>query len=153
MKKYKFKLHAIEKHKKMIEKDRKSHLSQEIIKMRGIEKNLLIIKNNESKFSSVYEKLGDGSENIHLNKIFVIDNFINAQKVKRKEIQEMILQQESVLKKSFEGYIDARKDKRIIEMLREKDYKKYKKNLRKNERKELDDIYTTRSFQKNKENH
>ena len=75
----------------------------------------------------------------------LISNFVSGQQKRIDEFKVEVEILEKELEEARDKYVQAQKQRRIIETLREKDYSKYKKALLKDELKKLDDIYTSRS--------
>ena len=72
-------------------------------------------------------------------------DFIEGTKVRISNSEAAIDRATRAAQKELDRYLEARKNLRVIEKLREKDYEKFKKLRRKKEERELDDLYVMRS--------
>jgi flagellar export protein FliJ len=146
MKKYRFKLMPLERHRKVIEDEKKVELSKSLTGLKKIEARLYEIDESEVRARRAYASLGEmGDKNaLTSSQFFVIDSFIQGQKIRRVETKKALEAQNEVVRKHFGEYLKARQSLKVIETLHEKDFKNYRQMRMKHERKQIDDVYTMR---------
>lgn len=146
MKKYRFKLAPLERHRKIIEQEKRVELSKSLARMRQIEEKLYEIDENEVRGRKAYAALGEmGSRDaLTSSQFWVIDSFIQGQKVRRIETKQELEKQDAKVREHYADYVKAKQNLRVIETLREQEFARYKKQLQRYEMKQLDDIYTMR---------
>lgn len=146
MKKFRFKLVPLQKHRKLIEQEKRVELSKSLNIMKGIESKLLEIDENEVRARRAYANLGEmgAKSSLTSSQFWVIDKFIQGQKFRRVQTKTEMEKQEAIVQQNYSAYVKARQNLKVIETLRDKEFTRYKKELQRYEMKQLDDVYTMR---------
>ena len=86
------------------------------------------------------------AENAHIARDFQMESqFILGIKQRMIQSDQFILRSRKGVEKAMREFLQARRQTRAIEILREKAFNEYKTQLRKSEQKELDDLYVMRA--------
>lgn len=143
MKSFKFKFEVVERHRKQKEDEALSMLAlaQEKLKEEINKRNSLISSMNSSLQRR--EELGDFP--LSKGHFQLEDEFISGQKIRIKNADLEIERAKNRVGKVFSYFLKCRKDKKIIERLRENELDKHKKEVKKSEQKIQDDLYVMRS--------
>jgi len=89
------------------------------------------------------EKLG--SETVTINSFQIEQNFITGTKQRIIRQDQAIVRASRTVEKALRAYLFARRQTRMIEILREKDFAEFKKAVAKKEQKELDELSVMRT--------
>lgn len=144
MKKFSFSLEPLLKIRKIKENEEYRKLSEIVGKINSIQDEISYFQNEINKESEyLLEKIK--------GKISIQDYNFYAQvtkslELKIQELQNEIKQMEPDLELAKIRLIQARKDKRVIEILKEKAYQEFQKKLKKEEKKELYEILIAKQF-------
>lgn len=92
------------------------------------------------------ESLGGASGQAIATAPFRLENdFIAGTKQRIIQAEQGILRARRGVEKALKVYLNARRQTKVIETLREKDYAEYRKAMAKKEQKDLDDLYVMRA--------
>jgi len=146
MQKFKFRLQAVERHRKLQEQEKQVWLSKCLEKMRATEKRLLDLDMKEVQARREFAALGEGrgKDSPSSSAFWMLDQFIEGQKIRRVEIKQQLQEEENQVRHAFREYIAARQQHKIMEKLREKSEEKFAEEFRKHERRQNDNLYTMR---------
>ncbi len=144
MRKFRFRLEALERHRKLQEQERQVWLSKCLEKMRGTEKKLLQLDTKEVEARREFAALGTNSEATPA-KFWMLDQFIKGQKVRRVELKQQLEIQEQEFTQAYRDFLKARQQKKIMEKVRERKEKVYKEEFRQHELHQQDELYTMRA--------
>jgi flagellar export protein FliJ len=89
------------------------------------------------------EKLG--SEAVTINSFQIEQNFITGTKQRIIRQDQAIVRASRTVEKALRAYLFARRQTRMIEILRDKDFAEFKKAVAKKEQKELDELSAMRT--------
>lgn len=138
MRKFKYKMETLLKLKENLEKQLKiefinikNYLTEEKEKLNKL--NQRYYKYESLLIKSLKNELNITDINSHKNSLVFINKKINEQK-------ELINELEEDLEKIIKNLIQIIKEKKVLEKLKDKEYEKYKIELRKEEDKEIDDF-------------
>ena len=149
MRKFRFKLEAVEKVRKSKERDALRDLAtaQRALQAEKERKNLLL-KNLESSLSRREQW---ASLTAQSNVLAVEEDFIQGTKYRIQQTELAIRRAERHLEKSMAFYLTCRQQLRMIEKLRSKALAQFKEEQLSKEAKQLDDLYIMRSRYQNGE--
>ena len=92
------------------------------------------------------ETLGEaGKEAVPATPFRLENAFIAGTKQRIIQADQAILRARRGVEKALRGFLHARRQTRIVESIREKDFAEYRKALQQREQKELDDLYVMRA--------
>ena len=139
MKKYKFKLENVLKYRGVIEKLAKNDYLKELSKL-NYEKdklqNMLKIQNQIiERFNPLDKRSFNSVELVFFN------NYLKQLIYLIEEQKKVIKNQEGVVKEKFDEWNEKRKELKVLEKLKEKDFKAWLKEFDKEEQKFIDDIF------------
>lgn len=145
MKKFQFRLEAVERHRKLTEQEKQVWLARCVERLKKAEAVLLELDGKEVAARKEFSSLGGRSDEKSSARYWVLDQFIQGQKIRRLELKKdiQILEEEASL--AYRDFLKARQEKKIMEKLREKRFKQHKEEARKAELKELDQQYVMRA--------
>ncbi|HOV14486.1 MAG TPA: flagellar export protein FliJ [Spirochaetota bacterium] len=140
MKKYSFKLERLLKIKEYKERIAEENYAKElqkkiILEQENINMKKLVEKDIESDF--INEKIG---EKIDINYFHQHERYVRSLELKIEQNKAKIREYEPGIKKLQDELIEATKEKKIMEKLKEKDYEKYKDEKNKYDTKVIDEI-------------
>jgi flagellar export protein FliJ len=143
MRKFRFKFEALERVRKAREDDCLHALSQAQSAFRDAveRKNDRVRELEEALIRR--ERLG--SEPVSVNAFVLEEDFIVGTRQRIVQSEQAILRAKRGVEKALRAYLEARRQCRMIEVLREKASAEFKKERSKQEQKQLDDIYVMRS--------
>jgi flagellar biosynthesis chaperone FliJ len=130
MKKFKFNLAVVEQHRKLQEQEKQVWLSKCLARMRATEAKLLDLDMKEVQARREFSGLGNPSqkESVNAARFWMLDQFIQGQKVRRAELKAQLQQQ-----------------RKIMEKLRERRHAQYNVALKKHEARAQDEQYIMRA--------
>ncbi len=142
MKKFKFKFQSVESVRKIKEQQalRELALAQQKLQHEKNKKEGLLSVLESSLLKR--EKLNQ--EIVSPTPYEVLNQFIAGTKQRMMQSDQAIAKASRALEKVISSYLQARRQTRVMETLREKEYQEYKKRKNKLENKGEDEIYTTR---------
>lgn len=143
MKKFRFKFQALETVRK----------AQEDVALRSLAKAQELFREAtelKSRLQSVLEESLIRRESLGVIAVESRDfrteeDFIRGTKQRLVQSDQAIYRARKGVEKALRGYLHARRQTRMIEVLREKAYAEYRENVRKKEQRDLDDLYLMRS--------
>lgn len=146
MKKFRFRLAVLEKHRKQQEQERQLWLSKCLAKLRATEAKLLELDMKEVQARREFAALGEGrgKDPVKPEAFWMLDRFIEGQKVRRVELKQELQHDERELSVAYAEFIKARQQRKIMEKLREKNHERYNEALKKHEARQTDELYTMR---------
>jgi flagellar FliJ protein len=147
MKKFQFRLEALEKHRKMQEQERQVWLAKCLAGLRATEERLFDLDKREVQARRDFSGLGSpgSKESASPAKFWMLDQFIQGQKKRRLEIQQELQFQEQEVANAYREFLAARQQRKIMEKLREKRFEQFKEESRKIENRKQDEQYVMRA--------
>jgi len=144
MKKFKFRFESVETLRNSQEQAALKFFAEAQMALQFQLENKMNILNqidaNLSKKESLASQASTSVESFHIQQ-----NFINGLKQKVIQADALILKAQKNLRVAFDRFKAARQNKKIIETIKDKDFKNYKKEYLKHENNKLQDLYTMRS--------
>ncbi len=144
MKKFRFRLETVERHRKIQEQERQVWLTKCLEKMRATERKLLDLDRKEVDARKEFAGLGTDSQSTP-GKFWMLDQFIKGQKVRRLDLKKELQEQEQEVALASRGFLNARQQRKILEKLHEKDHDKYQDEVARHELHQQDELYTMRA--------
>lgn len=147
MKKFQFRLAVVERHRKLQEQEKQVWLAKCVAKMRATEARLLDLDMKEVQARRDFSALGNpGSrEPASPAKFWLLDQFIQGQKVRRVDLKQTMQIQEQEVAQAYRDFLKARQQRKIMERLREKRFEQYKDEFSKAEGRTQDEQYVMRA--------
>lgn len=146
MKKFNFRLEAVERHRKLQEQEKQVALAKALEKMRGTQKRLLELDKREVQARREFSGLGNPSqEGLSAAKFWMLDQFIQGQKVRRVALKQQLEIEEQMVAQAYREFLNARQQRKIMEKLHEKKLGQFKAEFRKHEGRLMDEQYVTRN--------
>jgi flagellar FliJ protein len=146
MKKFKFNLAAVEKHRNRLQDEAQARLTQTITNLRATQAKILKVDSEEVGLKKTRESINEQSERWKANphNFWLIDQRIKALKIMRNDLHEKLKDDEVQVRAAYIDFLEARKQKKIMEKLHEKKKSEFVEQVRKLEQKSNDELYTTR---------
>ena len=146
MKKFRFNLEAVERHRKLQEQEKQVWLAKCVEQMRGTERRLTELDQREVDARRQFSALGQPNqrETITSAKFWLIDQFIRGQKVRRLDLKQKLQIEENEVGMAYQEFLRARQQKKIMEKLHEKRLAQYKDKAKKEENRDQDEQYILR---------
>jgi flagellar FliJ protein len=142
MKKFKFKFSAVQKVRKSREEDALRNLGAA---QRAYQSELGVKASLLSDLQLALERREKlGVEAVGILSFQLEQNFINGTKQRIIRQDQAIVRASRVVEKCLRAYLVCRRDTKMIETLREKEYAEFKKLVAKKEQKELDELSAMR---------
>ncbi len=142
-KRFRFRLQAVENVRKQRENEQLRLLALAQRKYQEALQHRAILQNTLDESLVRREKLGENSTPIL---VFQIENEnITGLKQNITKADLAILRTRKGVEKALREFLNARRQTRAIEILREKDFAEFKTMLKKKEQKELEDLYVMRA--------
>lgn len=153
MKKFRFRLQTLQRHREAIEKEKQGKLSRVMKSLRDVEKELTAVDESAYSVRKQVNRVGAGmrGEAHSSTQYWVIDNYLRGLRVKREEIKMRLEEKEREAEEAYREFVNARKEVKILSTLHDKQLEAHKEKERKRENKQLDDIYIMRDRLKPKE--
>ncbi len=147
MKKFNFRLEAVERHRKLQEQEKQVQLARNLEKMRGTENRLLSLDMKEVQARREFAGLGAPGrhEKVTPSDFWMLDQFIRGQKVRRLDLKQQLEIDEQNVSQSYREFLQARQQKKIMEKLREKKLTQFKEEARKHDSRAQDEQYVMRN--------
>lgn len=142
-KKFKFKLEAVEKVRLLKEQECMRALAQAQSRYHQALAFKMSLLESLEKTLIRREELSSAPQSILAYQ--VENEFIVGTKSRIEQADRFILKAKKQVEKMLKEFLHARKQTRVIEILRENAFTEFKKELRKKENKELEDLYVMRS--------
>lgn len=136
MKKYQFKLDKVLEVRQIEEEQAQNLLMQAREKAREIEED---INRLEEVQSDLYEHLRE-EEGWSLEENMIYRNYINQNRNKIKKSKQWLFSQKEEVKLYRETFMEKRKNREVLEKLKDKDYHRYNKEMLLKEQKVLDEM-------------
>ena len=146
MKKFKFRLEVVERDRQIKEQGKRLELSKAIQALQKVEAGLLDLDQREVQARREFASLGstDKIGEINSSSFWILDQFIQGQKVRRFELKQILQERETQVSFAYKDFLQARQQKKIMEKLRERREEEYKEEVRQHERRNQDELYTSR---------
>lgn len=147
MKRFRFRLEAVERHRKLQEQEKQVALAKQLEKMRSTESRLLDLDTKEVQARRDFAGLGapGRQEKISPSDFWLLDQFIRGQKVRRIDLKQQLEIDEQNVSNAYREFIRARQQKKIMEKLREKKLAHYQDEKRKYDNRQQDEQYVMRA--------
>ena len=147
MKRFGFNLEKILKLRKFSEEQAKNELGKALGILAGIENNIKL--NAQTRYNASQKRFSSVSTNhlnpeSSLNSIIQWDLYIARLDQEKEELLEKAAQAELVVEEKREIYMNASRDLKVMEKLKEKQFAQYKKEYQAHEIKTMDDLYRAR---------
>ncbi len=139
MNKFKFKLEPVLKFKKLKEEEslRKLAIAQKKLQQ------LIMENRNLISILTIYTEKKQGSQ-VDILKIKIEENYVIGVKQRIVQSNQAISKAKREVDKTIISFLLSQKDRKKLEMLYEKDYREYRKQLDKVEQKRIDDLMLMR---------
>jgi flagellar protein FliJ len=147
MKRFQFRLQAVERHRKLKEQERQVWLAKCLEKMKATESLLLELDMKEVQARRDFSGLGSPGRigSASPAKFWMLDQFIQGQKIRRIALKKELELQEQEVAQAYREFLRARQQRKIMEKLREKRLAQYLEDHRKAEGRSQDEQYVTRA--------
>jgi flagellar FliJ protein len=145
MKKFQFRLEAVERHRKLTEQEKQVWLAKCVEKLRSTEQKLLDLDMKEVQARREFAALGSVSKDPSSARFWVLDQFIQGQKIRRVELKKQRETEEQEVALAYRQFLKARQERKIMEKLREKRFAQYREESRKQEVRQQDEQYVMRA--------
>jgi flagellar FliJ protein len=146
MAKFKFRLELVERLRKQNEEQMRSRFGEaqkdvlkEHSKLQGM------IDRAEEQTDILKEKIATGASP---KEIALYEDFREGQKIRQKEQSDRLEDTVAIMVRSYQNWINSKKELNVIEKLKEKKREEFKKEQRKAEIKTMDDIVVMRQGQR-----
>ncbi len=147
MKKFQFRLEAVERHRTLQEQERQVWLAKCLARLRATERRLLELDKKEVQARRDFSALGapNQREPVTMAKFWLLDQFIIGQKLRRVVLKQQLALDEQEVGDAYRTFLHARQQRKIMEKLREKKLEQYREERSKQEGRALDEQYVTRA--------
>jgi flagellar FliJ protein len=145
MKKFQFRLEAVERHRKLQEQEKQVLLARKLEAMRATEGRLLDMDMKEVQARRDFAGLGSPGKANKSSDFWLLDQFICGQKVRRIDLKGQLEVEEQDVGNAFREFLQARQKKKIMEKLREKKMSQFREEARKIETRSQDEQYVMRN--------
>ncbi len=147
MKKFQFRLEAVERHRKLQEQDKQVALARSLEQMRKTEGRLLDLDMKEVQARREFAGLGAPGrhDNVAAADFWLLDQFIKGQKVRRLDLKQQLQIDEQGVSNAYRDFLRARQQKKIMEKLREKKLAQFNEEARRHEIRAQDEQYVMRN--------
>ena len=144
MKRFQFRLEAVERHRKLQEQEKQVQLARQLEKMRATEGRLLDMDMKEVQARREFASLGNPGKDRKPSDFWMLDQFIRGQKVRRVAMQQQLEIDEQQVSQAYREFLHARQQKKIMEKLREKKLSQFKEEARRHDIRNQDEQYVMR---------
>ena len=145
MKKFHFRLEAVERHRKLQEQEKQVMLARKLEKMRFTEGRLLDMDMKEVRARREFAGLGAPGREHKSADFWLLDQFIRGQKLRRIDLKQQLEIDEQEVSNAYRDFLRARQQKKIMEKLHEKKKGQFREEARKIEMRAQDEQYVTRN--------
>ncbi len=145
MKKFQFRLEAVERHRKLQEQEKQVTLARKLEKMRATEGRLLDTDMKEVQARREFAGLGSPGKEHKSTDFWLLDQFIRGQKVRRVDLKQTLAIDEQEVSSAYREFLRAQQQKKIMEKLREKKLEDFREENRKLEIRNQDGQYVMRN--------
>ncbi len=147
MKKFRFRLEAVERHRKLQEQEKQVQLAKSLGKMRATEAKRLDLDMKEVQARREFAGLGAPGrhQQVKASDFWLRDQFIRGQKVRRVDLKQVLEINEQEVGHAYRDFLHARQQKKIMEKLRERRHGQYKEEARKHDLRAQDEQYVMRA--------
>lgn len=142
MQRFRFKLEAVEKVRKNAEDTALRALAEAQRRLHECQQHKLELLKSLDESRKRREDLGKGE--VAVSFVQTETDFITGTKQRIIQAEQAIFRASRSVEKAMRGYLHARRATRSIELLREKAYQEFRRELRREEQKKLDDLYSSR---------
>ena len=146
MKKFRFRLEIVERHKKLLEQEKQVWLSKCLEKLRATERRLLQVDTAEVQARREFASLGANAngQKINSGRFWVLDQFIAGQKIRREMLKQQLEIDEQEVNMAYQQFLKARQQRKIMEKLHEKKLSAHGEEIFKMENRQQDELYVMR---------
>lgn len=145
MRKFQFRLEAVERNRKLQEQEKQVALARKLEKMRATEGRLLEADTKEVQARRDFAGLGSPGKAHKPSDFWLLDQFIRGQKVRRVDLKQQLEIDQQAAGQAYGDFLHARQQKKIMEKLREKKMSQFREEARKLESRAQDEQYVTRN--------
>ena len=145
MKRFQFRLEAVERHRKQQEQDKQLALARRLEVVRATEARLLDMDMKEVQARREFADLGTPGRDRKPSDFWMLDAFIRGQKIRRVDTKQQLEIDEQAASLAYREFLNARQQKKIMEKLREKKMGQYREEVRKHDTRQQDEQYVTRN--------
>lgn len=146
MKRFRFRFETVLSVRKRLEDEALKALAvAQMLLAREVERKQRLLESTAQAYTRV-ESLGDTRAELLGTEAFRTEReFISGNKARVIQAEQAIFRANRNVEKTMRAYLQARRSTRTIEIIREKDYENFRKQLQVQEQKELDDLNIMRS--------
>ncbi|MGC8764359.1 MAG: flagellar export protein FliJ [Brevinematia bacterium] len=137
MKRFKFNLEKLLEIRQKKEELQKANLAKASGAYQAELNKVEKIKNNVKEYKKYY--IGE-KKNLTVENLRFIENIVNNASKAIENLKPVIEEKKAKMEKELELYNQLRRDKRVVEILKEKSYKKYLEEAGREEQKNIDEI-------------
>lgn len=138
MRKYKFRLEKLLKYRKISEDKQSQELLRKIKELNERKHQLNLIKSEKQKSSGEFTQAQlDGIKGNHIS---VYKNYLNSLAEKKEKQKIKTSKSEEVVETARQDYLEARKKLDSTEKFKERDFQRYRNEMRRSEQKRLDEV-------------
>jgi flagellar FliJ protein len=145
VKRFQFRLEAVERHRKQQEQDKQLSLARRVEVVRATEARLLAMDMKEVQARREFAELGTPGRDRKSSDFWMLDQYIRGQKIRRVGTQQQLEIDEQAASQAYREFLHARQQKKIMEKLREKKMGQYREETRKHDIRQQDEQYVTRN--------
>lgn len=143
MQRFRFKFEAVDRVRKTAQDSALRALAEAQRRLQSCQQHKLDLLRQLEESRVRREQLGSGE--VALPFVQTETDFIIGTKQRIIQADQAIFRATKVVQKAMRGYLQARRAKRSIELLREKAQQEHRKEVQRHEQKVLDDLYTMRA--------
>ncbi len=131
MRKFRFRLQTLKRHREMIEREKQGKLSLVMTSL----------KEAKAELDGIDEIRNKHYSSIHY---WLIDKYLRGLKIRREEIKTRLKEKEQEAEDAYKEFMNARQEVKKLSVLHDKQFEMHKEKERKRENKLLSDIYIMR---------
>jgi flagellar export protein FliJ len=145
MRRFQFRLEAVERHRKQQEQDKQLALARRMETVRATEARLMDMDMKEVQARREFSELGSPGSDRKPSDFWMLDQFIRGQKLRRVDAKQQLEIDEQAAGLAYREFLNARQQKKIMEKLREKKMGQYREEVRRHDTRLQDEQYVTRN--------
>ena len=143
MKRFKFRLQAVETIRKRKEEDALQALARARSELQGLVDSRNALSSSLAEALNRRENLASTAVSADL--FAVEEAFITGTRLRIRQAEVQIHRASRVVERAMRGYLHARRDTTVIEKIKESDFQEFKKERARMEAKEMDDLSSVRA--------
>ena len=146
MKRFSFRLEAVERHRKLQEQEKQVQLARSLETLRSTEARLLDLDMKEVGARREFAALGAPGRvaKVTPSDFWMLDQFIRGQKTRRMRLKQQLDIEEQQVSQAYREFLHARQQKKIMETLHEKRKRQFREEARRHELRAQDEQYVMR---------